>query len=326
MDEFKKTVLNSISVSKKVHNVYSHNLSFEHDYDLLTNGPFFPSNLKTSFDKAIFEERTSFKMKATLVNLIIKSKSNHSYTQFFTDYITLCVGILEDVFKKSIPEFTVILALLNKPRSTFSRSDKHLSSEHVNSGFTIKYPDRSPLIFVYRQNEMCKVILHELLHAYQIHPCHYPKIYDKELIKKYKINLRNVETLNIFESYVEFIAILINSIVYDHKFKTKNALEKETVQQIETAKQLKMYKPYSESTNVFAYVFLKTNLINHMDRILNETKTLHYCIEDIRIIMPEKRMVLKKTKKKTFSSRITLNVMDIFKTYLKLVHSKNITI
>ena len=160
--------------------------------------------------------------------------------------------------------------------------------------------------------------LHELLHAYHIHPFQYPKEYDRELINKYKINLQGNDTLNLFEAYVEFIAILINSFIYDYTFKTTNALQKELLQQTHTVKQLRMYKPYSESTNVFSYVFLKAHLIKNKDQLLSKVKDDHYNINDIDLIVPKNRMSLKNTKKKSFSSRITLNIMDIFKTYLKL--------
>ena len=112
---------------------------------------------------------------------------------------------------------------------------------------------------------------------YHIHPFQYPKKFDEKLINKYKINLHEVETLNIFEAYVEFIAILINSFIYEYKFKTTNALQKEILQQFHTVKQLQMYKPYSESTNIFAYVFLKTYFIMNMNDVLNKTKDDDYC-------------------------------------------------
>jgi hypothetical protein len=56
----------------------------------------------------------------------------------------------------------------------------------------------------------------------------------------------------------------------------------------------------------------------NMNDVLNKTKDDDYCIHDIDTIFPQKRMRFKNTKKKSFTSRITLNVMDIFKTYLKL--------
>ena len=323
MDEFRERVNLSLSVSEKMMDTRkivkkpSHHQ--EIDYDFLTDGRFFPQNLKSTFENTKFEERISFEIRNTIVHLIIRSgtKENHHIT-FFIDFISLCIGILYDVFKKQINEFTIILALLNKPRSKLPKAKKHLSAEHINSGLTVTYPQRPPIIFIYRQKEVCKVILHELLHAYHVHPLQYRKEYDEQLINKYKINLQESDTINLFESYVEFIAILINSFIYDHTFNTTNALQKELLQQTYTVKQLRMYKPYSESTNVFSYVFLKAHLIENKDQLLSKVKDDNYNINDIDLIVPKKRMSLKNTKKKSFRSRITLNIMDIFKTYLKL--------
>jgi hypothetical protein len=320
MDEFRERVNQSLSISKEMMDDRKIVKSppQEIDYGFLTDGRFFPKNLKPSFENTKFEESISFEIQNTVVHLIIRSDTKENHIKFFMDYICLCIGILADVFKEKINEITIILALLNKPRSKLPKENKHLSAEHINSGLTLTYPQRPPIIFIYRQKEVCKVILHELLHAYHIHPFQYPKKFDEKLINKYKINLHEVETLNIFEAYVEFIAILINSFIYEYKFKTTNALQKEILQQFHTVKQLQMYKPYSESTNIFAYVFLKTYLIMNMNDVLNKTKDDDYCIHDIDTIFPQKRMRFKNTKKQSFTSRITLNVMDIFKTYLKL--------
>lgn len=320
MDEFRERVTQSLNVSKERMD-YRKNVktpSQEIDYTLLTDGRFFPKNLKSSFENTNFEEKISFEIQNTLVHLIVRSDTKNNQIDFFIHFISLCIGILHDVFKKQINEFTIILALLNKPRSTLPKHKKHLSAEHINSGLTLTCPQRPPIIFIYRQKEVCKLILHELLHAYHIHSIQYPKEYDEKLINKYKINLQGNDTLNLFEAYVEFIAILINSFIYDYTFKTTNALQKELLQQTYTVKQLRMYKPYSESTNVFSYVFLKAHLIKNKDDILNKVKHDNYNMNDINLIIPKNRMSLKNTKKKSFSSRITLNIMDIFKTYLKL--------
>lgn len=322
MDEFRERVNLSLSSSVSKEMMGDRKIvktpSQEIDYSFLTDGRFFPKTLKLPFENTKFEDKISFEIQNTIVHLIIRSDTKDNHIDFFIHFISLCIGILHDVFKKQINEFTIILALLNKPRSTLPKHKKHLSAEHINSGLTLTYPQRPPIIFIYRQKEVCKVILHELLHAYHIHPFQYPKEYDRELINKYKINLQGNDTLNLFEAYVEFIAILINSFIYDYTFKTTNALQKELLQQSHTVKQLRMYKPYSESTNVFSYVFLKAHLIKNKDQLLSKVKDDHYNMNDIDLIVPKNRMSLKNTKKKSFSSRITLNITDIFKTYLKL--------
>lgn len=318
MDEFRERVTLSLSVSEERKIVKKPSHHQEIDYGFLTDGRFFPNNLKTCFENTKFEESISFETQNTVVHLIIRSDTKENHIDFFIDFISLCIGILHDVFQKQINEFTIILALLNKPRSKLPKAKKHLSAEHINSGLTVTYPQRPPIIFIYRQKEICKVILHELLHAYHIHPLQYSKEYDEQLINKYKVNLQGNETLNLFESYVEFLAILINSFIYDYTFRTTNALQKELLQQTYTVKQLKKYKPYSESTNVFSYVFLKAHLLKNKDQLLSKLKHDNYNINNIDLIIPKNRMSLKTTKKKSFSSRITLNVMDIFKTYLKL--------
>ena len=290
------------------------------NYDFITSNKFFPTILKKEFRKQNRESRMKFKVKNTVIDMIILSKDDEDHMSFFSKYIANCIRLIEGIFKKQINGFQIVLALIDKPRSRLPKN-KHLDTKHVNSGLCVSFNNSPPLIFIYRRQEICKVIVHELLHAYHIHPFSYPKEIDTILIKKYNIELRNKESLNVFEAYVECMAIILNSLLFDEMFKTKNTLEKEIAHQIYTVNQLNKYKPYSQSTNVFAYVYLKTYLLCHIDSILKNMEDTHYCIYDTSMIIPEKRMIFKKINKNKFNSTITLNKMDIFKTYLKLVQS-----
>ena len=290
------------------------------DYSLLTESSFFSRKMKASFARQMHQQSKRFQVNDTIVHLTIHNEDGDNHFDFFVNYIANCVRLMKQVFHKEIDEFVMILSLSKKRKSTMSKQtkDRHLSPDHINSGLSILFHNRSPpVIFIYRQQEICKVIVHELIHIYNIHPTSYSNEIDDELIKEYNLILRDIPSLNIFEAYVEFLAILLNAFMYDRMFKTNNSIRKEYDHQLYTVNQLNNYKPYSQSTNVFSYVYLKTHLMNHMDNILERTKDDNFTIKDVSLIVPKTRMAFKRKKYK-FSSRIRLNFLDIFKTYLKL--------
>ena len=144
------------------------------NYDFITSNKFFPTILKKEFRKQNRESRMKFKVKNTVIDMIILSKDDEDHMSFFSKYIANCIRLIEGIFKKQINGFQIVLALIDKPRSRLPKN-KHLDTKHVNSGLCVSFNNSPPLIFIYRRQEICKVIVHELLHAYHIHPFSYPK-------------------------------------------------------------------------------------------------------------------------------------------------------
>ena len=92
-----------------------------------------------------------------------------------------------------------------------------IKSINVNSGFTISNLYNADII-VYRKEEMIKVIIHELIHAFNID--------DHNNESSYKSSINNIfcvkNSININETYTDSLACLINIIMYTILQKPKN--------------------------------------------------------------------------------------------------------
>ncbi len=105
-------------------------------------------------------------------------------------------------------EFNLNIKLidLNKKK----KLSKVLDSSNVNSGLTIEYMDSSTKdIYVYRREEMIKVLIHELLHAYNFDNF-IRTTEDKGLKDMFKLN----RSIYIGETYIDTIACYINLLIY----------------------------------------------------------------------------------------------------------------
>lgn len=95
---------------------------------------------------------------------------------------------------------------LNKKK----KMSKILDSSNINSGLTIEYNNSNTKdIYVYRREEMIKVLIHELLHAYNFENF-IRKSENKRLKELFKLD-RNIY---IGETYIDTIACYINLIIY----------------------------------------------------------------------------------------------------------------
>lgn len=321
MDDFERNVHACVSKWNKhiKHEETSSNV--HHTLATMLVSRYISRNMSKKITELPYIKTVIFTVKKTRVQLTTMSKSTEHHTDFFVNYTTNCITVIEGVFKKTTGEIKIILALTDEKKRLPTKStstDKVFTAEHINSGLTLQVAKQAPVILVYRKDEICKVILHELLHAYSIHRSSYSSAIDEFLIHSYHISLRDRQTLNIYESYVEALALVINSVMYNKLFNDPKAFEKETAHQLQTVHQINSVKPYAESTNVFAYVHLKYSVLTRLDSILKALKPNNYSLDKMELIMPPKNMRLSKNKCSYCSSNIRLNKMDIFKTYLKI--------
>lgn len=145
-----------------------------------------------------------------------------------------------------------------------------LSPVHVNSGLT-----DGRCIFVFRKEEMLKVILHELIHYYGID-------YDSSLYKTLEDNLKKrvgLESNNmaLSECYTETISTLMMvgyNIACDlslHDFRVAYAasMNKMIVYSGTIACRIMQYQEvFTENTHVFAYYVAKAACLHNLDEFL----------------------------------------------------------
>jgi hypothetical protein len=88
-------------------------------------------------------------------------------------------------------------------------NEKMLCSDNVNSGSTIK----GEIIQIWRKEEFYKVLIHELVHYFEIDFYVMDSIYKiLNLHFKQIVNIKGIDRIN--ESYTEIIAVTIHSVLY----------------------------------------------------------------------------------------------------------------
>lgn len=168
-----------------------------------------------------------------------------------------------------------------------------LTSYEINSGLTIHKLNKQPTIHIFREEEMEKVILHELIHALNIDlriRIGYDN-YEYKLKCRYNVSKQN--TINIFEAYTESLALLyntlFNSLLTQEPFLKMyrneilfNLYQCCKIVNFYNQSIHKIFSEYScvegndkwlEKTSVFAYFFLKTITAIHIVEFLRTINT-----------------------------------------------------
>ena len=143
---------------------------------------------------------------------------------------------------------------------------KSIEPKHINSGYCYPTSNVNDInIVIFRREEFYKVLIHELLHFFDIFP------YNQDLQTKYANMFSSVSTINVNEAIVELYAICINCeiisrlknidkntlIESEYNFsiiQCKKVLEQQDVDFSEIVKNTFIW---NETTNAFSYFILK---------------------------------------------------------------------
>lgn len=172
----------------------------------------------------------------------------------------------------------------NKKYLPLDKYDK-ITCNNINSGLCYIYSSEKDInIIIHRKEEFFKVLIHELLHLYNIIP------YDNnsyEYEKSQHLLYGHDLDINMNESLVELNALILNCIVIHKisKIPFYNLIKREYIYSILTTKKLFNHfeiKKFSdieikwkETTHAFSYFIIKTlllsNILNDSIDIINES-------------------------------------------------------
>jgi hypothetical protein len=188
-----------------------------------------------------------------------------------------------------------LILYLSNCQKVCPNNDQIISKVHVNSGSTTTYNDNyaDPLIKIYRLEELGKVLLHELIHAFK-----YDKIFDDYPKHSFKVSR---DKLLFTESVTECLARVINIILYSHIYNEdlRDMMQHEiTFGLIQTAKIFNMYgfvsvedflkrgddREIKQETSAFEYYILTTILLMNIDRFLEIIKRKGNIMEVVKMI------------------------------------------
>lgn len=163
--------------------------------------------------------------------------------------------------------------IFNPTKRYMPSANEHINCSHINGGFTTTNDNK---IFIVREEEFPKVIIHELLH-------HCPKIHNElwpqhhiDILKRH-FNISHNMTLVPNECVVEFWATILYIAFLSYEYNIPMNLLFTTELQHCLKQYNKIIKkqgnePWYETTNAFCYIVLKCILLYHMKQF-NDTKS-----------------------------------------------------
>lgn len=261
--------------------------------------------LATIHSKSIFKIKVHYQIfedrEITLHIIFMKGWRKKHIMDFLNFYLPLIFQLLQimnaySTIKKDKPVKSNIYLYLTDdkkklPRDTSSSSSSVLYPIHVNSGYsTVVSSD----IVIFRYEEWFKVLIHEVIHSFQLDFSQMNTTIQKARLQKvFKIQ----SEFEVNESYVECFAVLINiafSSYYNYETKTKKdylnhcrlMLFYEKIFSIHQSLKILDYYGLSyrdlyektttsiqtnmqEKTNTFAYFIVKTIFLVHVDSFLS---------------------------------------------------------
>ncbi len=157
--------------------------------------------------------------------------------------------------------------------------------DEVNSGYAWKEPGRADhcTIVVYRKEDLNKVLIHELVHCWDLEFKRYDPRIDRLLIARYNLRLHEKGVVHPFnrlalnEAFAEVIACYLHAAVYvlfvgSGEAALSKALSREARHYIDVAAKVVAYLETpgaSQGTHVFAYYICKAAMFQNLEGFFN---------------------------------------------------------
>lgn len=185
---------------------------------------------------------------------------------------------------------SLLITLILSPVKKIIETNKILTSSNINSGFTFT---NSNEIFIFRNEEFSKVILHEIIHHDKlIHNDLFKSSNKKRLLRHFQITNDTILILN--EAIVEFWATLVHigfvsclyKIPYNDLFKKELEYSLFKSYQILRLKETYKNKLWCDKCNIYSYIIFKTILLQYINDFLgiytypyDDTKITNFLID-----------------------------------------------
>lgn len=207
-----------------------------------------------------------FKSRALAIH--VYCEENHPCIQKIRDTVFHRCQCIVDVFKMSFK--TIHFIPFSMPRIMPTKG--HIRPEHINGGYTYTNGDA---IFVFRNEEFPKVMLHELLHHSPMHITHWRIEELQRLRDAFRIHASSAFNPNeaIVELWAELFHILFLHIEQGIAKQTlMNEEEQWCIQQCKKILGLQQAQPgevWSETTNSFSYIVFRCIFLVHSRAFLD---------------------------------------------------------
>jgi hypothetical protein len=255
-----------------------------------------------------FKSETDYSFDNTKITLIIYHEINDKQTRKsidkIIDVLNYYVFTLNKLHHRNAIHIT--LYLTDVPKTFPATQNTIIGSFHVNSGYSILDSSNNNFsIVIYRKEELLKVLLHELIHCWNIMFHSYDVQYDYFFIQKYQItvidNKHKTNTLALYECFTDILACyghLLTSLLFGNTKDMENLeklIQKEKRHMCSQANKIWNFTKRKESTHCFSYYVCKAALFNRLDlyrkfvfkhglSLIDASKT-HEALELLRVVL-----------------------------------------
>jgi hypothetical protein len=175
------------------------------------------------------------------------------------------VDIIEKYPKNTITKINIVVYDIPMKKELPLKKE-YIEPKHINSGYCFPYSTVNDTnIVIFRREEFYKVLIHELLHFFNIIP------YNQDLQTEYAKKFSSVPSININEAIVELHAIHINCeiiskiknksfeqlIEFEYDFSITQCKKLLKQQDAEFSDIMENSFTWNETTNAFSYFILK---------------------------------------------------------------------
>jgi len=271
IDDYNNSILNMSNYISNTDNHHDINRKYMEQY-LNTNG-FIPYNLFKLYNNNNINLK-KYEHENITIELYnpenVKSKIN------IDNIFLVCM-----FFKSIIDNRKIKLIIMNTDfEKFFPKNGKIINKNNVNGGACI----RNEIIYIYRNSEYLKVLIHELVHYFELDLLSYSskKYFDQIIQEKFKFKY----DININESYTEATAIILHSciiyVLFNEKYKINDIIEREinfSFFQVSKIMSyygffnmddlLNNYNKINEKTSVFSYFILKLFLLEKVNDLID---------------------------------------------------------
>lgn len=260
----------------------------------------------------------NFNIKYNNLNLIFNYYSNKKNIKFaYFDNIIKHILIFYSIFDIKLNK--IHISIYDTPFKKELDNSNIFEPKHINSGFSIPYTKE---IFIFRTEELYKVLIHELLHVFHL------EIQENNINCGIYCDIFSIKSdiILVNEAIVELYAIIYNSILLSLKLYKKINISK-IIEMLNLELQFNMYQTAKilhhssfksideflckctnniltqNNTSIVSYIIIKTILLFNINKINNYTNINNRELID--------KLVIKFIKNKSYKNNINYYINDI---------------
>lgn len=208
-DTISQTVVKYLEERHSV--VNATNLSLQRGAQLSLRGGLYLDEKIIREINSLIETAQTCEVQVNNVNIVFKywdRNGDRKCAKFYMNFVCLVSFILDAIYPQ---QRTIHINLIDYERLKKMPEEGHVfTSFNVNSGVTMMYSENVADVLVYRREEMGKVLIHELIHAFNIDSK--PRVQDNETALRERFCLDGFTNVN--EAFTDSLACLLNVILY----------------------------------------------------------------------------------------------------------------